>query len=94
MHQVDSFGNVYKGELLGGRRHGTGTIVYASTRDVYQGDFENDLPHGTGRFCKASEKDYVFEGLCDFSTYITVQFTYSLILLSYTFFKVALLGCF
>ena len=45
---VDQYGNVFKGEVLQGKRHGRGTIVYKESRDVYQGDFENDVPHGDG----------------------------------------------
>ena len=54
---VDQNGNVYKGEVLRGRRHGRGTIVYADTRDVYQGDFENDVPHGAGRYFRAGAEN-------------------------------------
>jgi len=60
---VDQHGNVYKGEVLRGKRHGRGTIVYADTRDVYQGDFENDVPHGAGRYYRAGAENGLFEGL-------------------------------
>jgi len=60
---VDQHGNVYKGEVLRGKRHGRGTIVYADTRDVYQGDFENDVPHGAGRYFRAGAENGLFEGL-------------------------------
>jgi len=60
---VDQHGNVYKGEVLRGKRHGRGTIVYADTRDVYQGDFEKDVPHGAGRYYRAGAENGLFEGL-------------------------------
>lgn len=60
---VDQHGHVYKGEVLRGKRHGRGTIVYADTRDVYQGDFENDVPHGAGRYFVAGAENGLFEGL-------------------------------
>jgi hypothetical protein len=61
---VDAEGNVYKGDLLYGKRHGHGTLVYAQTRDVYQGDFDDDLPHGSGKYFRADEGGKgIFEGL-------------------------------
>lgn len=61
---TDEEGNVYKGEVVNGLRHGYGTLVYAKTQDVYQGDFENDVPHGAGKYVRAGgAKDGTFEGL-------------------------------
>ena len=60
----DEEGNVYKGEVVDGLRHGYGTIVYSKTKDVYQGEFENDVPHGAGKYIRAGgERDGTFEGL-------------------------------
>ena len=39
---------LYEGELLGGQRHGTGTLCGTSGEIVYDGMFENNLYHGAG----------------------------------------------
>ena len=65
--EVDEFGNVYKGDVLNGKFHGKGTLLYAESGDVYHGDFENGVPHGSGKYLrdggKAGVKDGVYEGL-------------------------------
>mmetsp|Transcript_12700 Transcript_12700/g.19046 ORF Transcript_12700/g.19046 Transcript_12700/m.19046 type:complete len:659 (-) Transcript_12700:229-2205(-) len=65
--EVDEFGNVYKGDVLNGKFHGKGTLLYAESGDVYHGDFENGVPHGSGKFLrdggKTGVKDGVYEGL-------------------------------
>jgi hypothetical protein len=67
--EVDAYGNVYKGDVLNGKRHGQGILLYAETGDVYQGDFENGLPHGSGKYIRGGKvdgsKDGIFEGLWD-----------------------------
>ena len=72
MEQVeDSFGNVYRGELLNGKRNGHGTLVYAETRDIFQGDFENDVPHGRGKYFRFGS--HGFEGLWENGTLTQVK---------------------
>lgn len=65
--EIDAEGNVYKGDVLDGERHGQGILLYAGTGDVYQGDFENRLQHGTGKFIRGGQiegnKDGMYEGL-------------------------------
>lgn len=67
--EVDDEGNVYKGEMLNGQRHGQGILLYAESGDVYQGDFDNGLPHGSGKFIRKGKvegnKDGIYEGLWD-----------------------------
>eukprot|EP00557_Chaetoceros_sp_GSL56_P003997 CAMPEP_0176503466 /NCGR_PEP_ID=MMETSP0200_2-20121128/15377_1 /TAXON_ID=947934 /ORGANISM="Chaetoceros sp., Strain GSL56" /LENGTH=333 /DNA_ID=CAMNT_0017902757 /DNA_START=36 /DNA_END=1037 /DNA_ORIENTATION=- len=75
--EVDAYGNVYKGDVLNGRRHGQGILLYAQTGDVYQGDFENGLPHGSGKYIRGGKvegnKDGIFEGLWENGQLIAVK---------------------
>lgn len=65
--EIDEEGNVYKGDVVDGVRHGKGILLFAGTGNVYQGDFENGLQHGTGKFVKGGQiegnKDGIYEGL-------------------------------
>ena len=71
---TDNEGNVYKGDVVGGLMHGSGTLLYAKTQDVYQGDFENDLPHGAGKYVRAGgEKDGTYEGLWEEGELVQVK---------------------
>lgn len=42
-------GNVYHGQMRGGRPHGKGRMDYANG-DVYEGDFVHGAPNGQGKF--------------------------------------------
>lgn len=65
--EIDALGNVYKGDVQNGKRHGKGMLLYADTGDVYQGDFEHGEPHGSGKYIKKEmmdgNRDGVYEGL-------------------------------
>ena len=40
-------GDIYKGEIKNGMKHGKGTLTTRNNRS-YEGDWENDKPHGFG----------------------------------------------
>lgn len=42
-------GNIFEGYMSGGKRHGKGTMYYASVNTTYEGDWRDDKKHGHGR---------------------------------------------
>lgn len=60
-NQADAFGNVYSGQMLGGKRDGIGTIHYAKSGDRYEGMWQGHLPHGDGKVIRGDGTG-MFEG--------------------------------
>lgn len=58
---IDKDGNVYKGDIVNGEKHGNGLLIYANG-DSYKGEFQFDLPHGNGKFI-SKNGDNVFKGI-------------------------------
>jgi hypothetical protein len=52
--------DVYQGDLLNGKKHGNGTMIYANG-DVYDGDWKDDNMYGKGKFTKSQK--WMFEGI-------------------------------
>ena len=50
-------GDIYRGELKGGKRHGKGTYIY-SIGAVYTGEFRDGLRHGKGVMKWSNESSY------------------------------------
>ena len=60
-NQADVFGNVYSGQMLGGKRDGLGTIHYAKSGDRYEGMWQGHQPHGDGKVIRGDGTG-MFEG--------------------------------
>ena len=60
-NQADAFGNVYSGQMLGGKRDGLGTIFYAKSGDRYEGMWQGHQPHGDGKVIRGDGTG-MFEG--------------------------------
>ena len=60
-NQADAFGNVYSGQMLGGKRDGLGTIHYAKSGDRYEGMWQDHQPHGDGKVIRGDGTG-MFEG--------------------------------
>ena len=60
-NQADAFGNVYSGQMRGGKRDGLGTIFYAKSGDRYEGMWQGHQPHGDGKVIRGDGTG-MFEG--------------------------------
>lgn len=60
-HLIAMSGDEYKGSFKDGKKHGRGTMTYASTGNVYEGEWEDDEHHGQGILTELKSGN-VFEG--------------------------------
>lgn len=47
-HQQAGEGEVYEGQIVGGRKSGLGTMIWQPSGSSYEGQWQKDLPHGQG----------------------------------------------
>jgi hypothetical protein len=63
---IDKDGNIYKGELANGERHGKGLLIYKNG-DSYKGEFQFDHPHGSGKYISKNGQN-IFKGIWEHGT--------------------------